>query len=67
MYVSAKETEKSSQLALYFAEKGYQAGINSIYDLNNAQNNYTNAKSSVIQAKYNYIFSKKILEIYITK
>lgn len=67
MYVSAKETEKSTQLALDFAEKGYQAGINSIYDLNNAQNNYINAKSSVIQAKYNYIFSKKILEIYITK
>ncbi|WP_212898590.1 TolC family protein, partial [Capnocytophaga cynodegmi] len=63
-YISAQETEKSTKLALDFAEKSYEAGINSIYDLNNARNSYTKAQSSVIQSKYNYIFSRKILEVY---
>lgn len=65
VYITAQETEKSTLLALEFAEKSYEAGINSIYDLNNARNNYINAQSSVVQAKYNYIFTKKIIEVYV--
>lgn len=65
VYITAQATEKSTLLALEFAEKSYEAGINSIYDLNNARNNYINAQSSVIQAKYNYIFTKKIIEVYV--
>lgn len=63
-YLSAKETEKSTELALDFAEKSYDAGKINIYDLNIARNNYINAKSSVIQAKYNYIYQFKILKFY---
>lgn len=66
-YLSAQETEKSTQLALDFAQKSYEAGRTSIYDLHIARNNYVSAKSSTIQAKYNYIFSQTILEIYASK
>ena len=63
-YLSAQETEKSTQLALNFAQKSYEAERTSIYDLHIARNNYVSAKSSTIQAKYNYIFSQKILDFY---
>lgn len=63
-YLSTQEAEKSTQLALDFAEKSYEAGRISIYDLHIARNNFINAKGSTIQAKYNYIFSKMMLEFY---
>lgn len=62
--LSAIETEKSSRLALDFAEKSYEIGKTTIYDLNIARNNYINAKSVTIQEKYNYVFSQKILDFY---
>jgi outer membrane protein len=63
-YIAAKEAEKSSALALDFAEKSYNAGKTTIYDLSNARNNFANAQGSVAQAKYNYIFSLKLLNFY---
>lgn len=62
--MSAIETEKSTALALDFAQKSYEAGKSSIYDLNIARNNFITAKSSVVQAQHNYIFNLKILEVY---
>ena len=64
VYIYAQEAEKSAESALSFAEKSYQAGKTSIYDFNIANNNYVNAKGTSIQAKYNYIFSKRVLEFY---
>ena len=63
-YLAAMEAEKSSSLALDFAEKSYEAGRTTIYDLNVARNNYANAQGSVAQAKYNYLFSIKLLNFY---
>ncbi len=63
-FMAAVEAEKSTKLALDFAEKSYEAGRSTIYDLNNARNNYVNAQSTVSQAKYNYIFSMKLLNFY---
>ena len=63
-YNAAEESEKSSKLALDFAEKSYNAGKTTIYDLNTARNNYANAQGSVAQAKYNYLFSLKLLNFY---
>lgn len=64
VYLAAVESEKSSALALDFAEKSYAAGRTTIYDLNIARNNYANAQGSVAQAKYNYLFSLKLLNFY---
>ena len=63
-FLAASKAETSSQLALDFAEKSYNAGKGTIYDLNIARNNYANAQGSVAQAKYNYLFSLKLLNFY---
>ncbi len=63
-YLAAMEAEKSSKLALDFAEKSFAAGRATVYDLNSARNNYANAQGSVAQSKYNYLFSMKLLNFY---
>ncbi len=63
-YLAAVESAKSSELALDFAEKSFAAGRSTVYDLNSARNNYANAQGSVAQAKYNYLFSMKLLNFY---
>lgn len=63
-YIAATEAEKSSRLAIDFAEKSFAAGRTTIYDLNTARNNFANAQGSVAQAKYNYLFSMKLLNFY---
>ncbi|PIF43778.1 outer membrane protein [Chryseobacterium sp. 52] len=63
-FLSAMETEKSTKLALEFADKSYTAGRTTIYEVNVARNNYANAQGSVAQAKYNYLFSLKLLNFY---
>ena len=64
VYTAATEAERSTKLALDFAEKSYEAGRSTIYDVNIARNNYANAQGSVAQAKYNYLFSIKVLDFY---
>ena len=64
IYVSASEAERSTKLALDFATKSYDAGRSTIYDVTMARNNYANAQGSVAQAKYNYLFSVKVLDFY---
>lgn len=63
-FLAATEAEKSSKLALDFAEKSFAAGRATVYDLNSARNNYANAQGSVAQSKYNYLFSMKLLNFY---
>ena len=63
-YLAAVEAERSTALALDYAEKSFAAGRTTIYDLNIARNNYANAQGSVAQAKYNYLFSVKVLDFY---
>ena len=64
VYLASVEAEKSTKLAMEFADKSYAAGRTTIYDLNVARNNYANAQGSVEQAKYNYLFSLKLLNFY---
>lgn len=64
IYLAAIEAEKSTKLALDFADKSYAAGRSTIYDVNIARNNYANAQGSVEQAKFNYLFSLKLLNFY---
>lgn len=64
IYLAAEEAAKSTKLAMDFADKSYTAGRTTIYDLNIARNNYANAQGSVEQAKFNYLFSLKLLRFY---
>ncbi|ASW75309.1 transporter [Chryseobacterium piperi] len=63
-YLAAVEAERSTKLSLDFADKSYAAGRTTIFDLNVARNNYANAQGSVAQAKFNYLFSLKLLNFY---
>lgn len=63
-YLAAVEAAKSTKLALDFADKSYAAGRTTIFDLNVSRNNYANAQGSVAQAKFNYLFSLKLLNFY---
>ncbi len=64
VYKAAVEAEKSSALALDYAEKSYAAGRTTIYDVNTARNNYASAQGNTAQAKFNYIFQQKLIEFY---
>lgn len=63
-YMAALEAAESSRLALDFTEKSFATGKSTIYDVNVARNNYANAQGSIAQAKYNYLFSVKLLNFY---
>lgn len=63
-YLAAVEAERAARLSLDFAEKSFEAGRSTIYDLNAARNNFINALGTVSQAKFNYLFSTKLLNFY---
>lgn len=63
-YLSALESEKSNKLAFEFAQKSYEAGRTTIYDYNMSRVNYITSQSTLMQAKYNYLFSLKVLDFY---
>lgn len=66
-FTSAKELVESTELSYEFAQKSFTAGKINIYDLNTARNNYFNALSQMLQAKYSFLFRLKILDFYIGK
>jgi outer membrane protein TolC len=43
---------------------GYKVGIINSFDFNNEKNRLINSQSELLQAKYNYIFSTKVLDFY---
>jgi outer membrane protein len=49
------------------AEKSYNLGAMNIYDYQVASNNLFRARSDLLQAKYNYIFTTKVLDFYLGK
>jgi outer membrane protein len=63
-YQASEETVVNSEEAYRFAEEKFNNGKSTIYDFNQAKMNLASAKSNQIQAKYNYIFSIKILDFY---
>lgn len=67
----AKEKYKSSEIALESAKKAYEFakekfenGRSTTYEFNDARNNLMKASANLSQAKYDYIFRKKILDFY---
>lgn len=66
-YLASKEAVKSAELAFEFAEKSFKAGRINIFDFNQSSTTLFNAKSQMLQAKYNYIFRSKVLDFYAGK
>ena len=60
---SAKQSVAANKEAYRFSNQKYEAGRATLYELYQAKNNLTQAESEQIQAKYEYFFRVKLLEL----
>lgn len=63
-YYASEKAFGSSKEAFRYIEEKFNLGIITPLEYNDAKNKMTNAESSFIQAKYEYIFRVKILDFY---
>jgi outer membrane protein len=63
-YVANLKALESQQKAFEVAQKRYDAGLAAAYELEQTRDNLARSESNAIQAKYNYIFSVKVLDFY---
>ncbi|MBO3269738.1 TolC family protein [Hymenobacter defluvii] len=63
-YIASKEQVESLTLAYRNAEIRFNNGLLNGTEFNIAKNNLTAAESSMIQAKYSFIFRRKVLDFY---
>lgn len=63
-YEAAKVALEAQQLAYQYAEERFNVGLANSFELSEAKFRLTNAESQLIQAKYDYIFNLKVLELY---
>ncbi len=63
-YQSSEKAVESTEEAFRYVEEKFNLGIVTSLEYTDAKNKVTNAQSSFIQAKYEYIFSVKILDFY---
>jgi outer membrane protein len=66
-YNSSVEAVKYNEEAFKYTSQKFEVGLVNSVDYNIAQNNLISAKSSMLQAKYEYIFKLKILDLYMGK
>ena len=60
---AAQKSEVASREAYRFAEQKYENGRGTSYELSQAKSNLANVLSDQAQAKYEYVFRLKILEL----
>lgn len=60
---AAQKSEIASRESYRFTNKKFEAGRATLYELNQAKNNLTQVLSEQAQAKYEFIFRAKILEL----
>lgn len=63
-YVAADNSLKSSQLAYDYAQAGFEAGKTTLMELNESKNRLYKAESSLLQAKYEYLYRCKVMAFY---
>jgi len=63
---SVKQVE-SLEESFRAAEKSYNLGAMNIYDYQVSSNNLFRARSDLLRARYNYIFTTKVLDFYLGK
>lgn len=61
---ASDKSVNSGAEAYRFAEKKYEGGRANVYELYQAKNNLARSKSEAVQAKYEYVFRLKMLELY---
>lgn len=63
-YYASEKSVKSSREAFKYTEERYNVGVVNVVDYNVAKNNLTRAESSMLRAKYDYLFKLRVLEFY---
>jgi len=63
-YRTSLEVVASRQMAFDYSEEKLNAGLENSTDYNIAKNNLIKAQAELLQAKYEYIFTSKILDFY---
>ncbi|WOI22173.1 TolC family protein [Nonlabens ulvanivorans] len=63
-YQSAQKALEARELAYEYAQERYNVGLMNAFDFNQSQTQLTNAQSSLLRSKYDYIFKLKVLELF---
>lgn len=63
-YEAAQQTVQARQTAFNYAKERFDVGMSNSFELSQSKLNLTNAQNTLIRAKYNYIFSIKVLELF---
>jgi len=63
-YEAAEKSVKAQESSFEFAQQRYNLGATNSFDFEQVRNRLVNAQSSLIRAKYNYVFRVKALEFY---
>ncbi len=63
-YKAAEKSVEALTLSFNYAQQRYDVGMLNSFEFNNEKNRLNNAKSELLQAKYEYIFKTKVLDFY---
>ncbi|MEM6515639.1 MAG: TolC family protein [Bacteroidota bacterium] len=63
-YEAAKKTVESQELAYKYAKERYDVGLTNAFDFSQSKLRYDNARIDLNNAKYDYIFKLKVLELF---
>ena len=66
-YDAAKKTLASQELAFNNSKERFNIGVMTTFDLEQGRVQLINAKSSLINAKYDFVFKTKVLDFYMGK
>ena len=63
-YLAAANAVRANRQAFEFVEQAFASGRTTFFDMQQSRNNLERAQSEQVQAKYEFIFSVKVLEFY---
>lgn len=66
-YEAAKSSLESQEIAFQNSQERYNIGVMNAFDLEQTRLRLVNAESSLINAKYDFIFKTKVLDFYLDK
>lgn len=63
-FEAAQKAVDAQRIAYNYARERYDVGVSNAFDLSQSKFRLTNAENTLINAKYDYIFRLKVLELY---
>jgi outer membrane protein len=63
-YEAAQKAVESQQLAFEYAQERFNVGVSNAFELSQSKFRLTNAENRLINAKYDFIFNIKVLELF---